>query len=115
MPTLGRLAIAALLALSACSKHTAASTAAPVSANATPRSDDIAHGQIVFRENCAACHGATGTEAGVGPSLRGERRRNGLRRTVAWIENPDPPMPKLYPGTLGRKDVEDVAAYVETL
>jgi mono/diheme cytochrome c family protein len=113
MRTLGLVAIVSLLALNACSKHAASS--APGPAVATPRADDVAHGAIVFRENCAACHGASGTEGGVGPSLRDERARKNFARAVAWIENPDPPMPKLYPGTLGRKDVDDVAAYVEGL
>jgi mono/diheme cytochrome c family protein len=48
----------------------------------------LAHGRQLFAANCAACHGAVGTEGGVGPSLKGEK---------------------------SRKDVEDVAAYVESL
>ncbi len=31
------------------------------------------------------------------------------------IEEPDPPMPKLYPSQLTAQDVDDVTAYVETL
>ncbi len=112
---LGLIAVGALVALGACSKSSSTSASASVAAVATTRADDVAHGATVFRENCAACHGANGTEGGVGPSLRGERTRKNLARAVAWIENPEPPMPKLYPGTLGRKDVDDVAAYVETL
>jgi len=34
---------------------------------------------------------------------------------AAAIENPVPPMPKLAPAVLTRRDVADVAAYVETL
>ena len=115
MPTLGRLAVAALLALSACTTHAPASASASVAAQVRSRAGDIAHGEIVFRENCAACHGASGIEGGVGPSLRGEGRRMSFARTAAWIENPDPPMPKLFPSPLSEKDVADVAAYVQSL
>jgi hypothetical protein len=34
---------------------------------------------------------------------------------VTWIEQPDPPMPKLYPAPLSERDVDDVAAYVQSL
>jgi hypothetical protein len=36
-------------------------------------------------------------------------------RIVSAIEDPDPPMPKLYPSVLSRQDVNDVAAYVKSL
>jgi mono/diheme cytochrome c family protein len=76
---------------------------------------DRDRGRLVFTTNCATCHGATGLEGGVGPSLRDERERKNDDATIAWIENPDPPMPKLYPGTLTQSDVVDVAAYVQSL
>lgn len=34
---------------------------------------------------------------------------------VSWIEDPEPPMPKLYPSPLSARQVRDVAAYVLTL
>lgn len=34
---------------------------------------------------------------------------------IAWVENPQPPMPKLYPSALSDQDVADVAAYVGSL
>jgi mono/diheme cytochrome c family protein len=71
-------------------------------------------GAIVFRQNCAACHGADGSGAS-GPPLKKERARKDLRATVEWIENPAPPMPKFYPDVLSAGDVEAVAAYVQTL
>ena len=76
---------------------------------------DAAHGKEIFTQNCAACHGADGTQGGVGPSLRHEKTRKSTTAAVAWIENPKPPMPKLYPAPLSDKDVADVAAYVESL
>lgn len=72
-------------------------------------------GQQLFVANCSQCHGATGIQGGIGPSLRGEHTRKNLDQTVAWIEDPQPPMPKLYPGTLGQKDIADIAAYVASL
>ncbi len=72
-------------------------------------------GAEVFRANCAACHTTNGTAGGIGPSLEHEKQRKNYDQTIAWIEQPDPPMPKLYPAPLSEKDVEDVAAYVQSL
>jgi mono/diheme cytochrome c family protein len=81
----------------------------------TVTAGDAAHGKSIFAANCASCHGAVGTEGGVGPSLKNEKSRKDHPAAVAWIKNPQPPMPKLYPSPLSEKDVNDVAAYVETL
>jgi mono/diheme cytochrome c family protein len=78
-------------------------------------SGDAAHGKVVYTQNCAGCHGATGKEGGVGPSLTNEKSKKDDAATIAWIKNPQPPMPKLYPSPLSEKDVDDVAAYVQTL
>jgi mono/diheme cytochrome c family protein len=78
------------------------------------RASNANHGQDVFKQNCASCHGAQG-EGGMGPSLRNEAARKNFAQAVRWIENPQPPMPKLYPAPLGVQDVRDVAAYVESL
>jgi len=76
---------------------------------------DPARGKTIFTGNCAVCHGATGTEGGVGPSLKNEKSRKNYEQTIAWIHNPSPPMPKLWPSPLNDKDVADVAAYVQSL
>jgi mono/diheme cytochrome c family protein len=76
---------------------------------------DPKRGKFVFSANCARCHGATGAEGGVGPSLRQENERKNYAAAVAWIKDPQPPMLKLYPAPLNETDVENVAAYVETL
>lgn len=76
---------------------------------------DAAHGKQIFTQNCAQCHGAIGTEGGIGPSLKSEKSRKDTAAAVAWIKNPQAPMPKLYPSVLNEKDVADVAAYVESL
>jgi ubiquinol-cytochrome c reductase cytochrome c subunit len=75
----------------------------------------VADGRRIFSENCATCHGQTGTEGGVGPSLRGERQRKNYDATIVWIKNPLPPMPTLYPSILSETEVDDVAAYVQSL
>ncbi len=90
--------------------QTAAATSSPV-----PALGDRSRGAEVFRANCAVCHTANGAAAGVGPSLANEKQRKNYDQTVAWIEAPDPPMPKLYPAPLSEKDVQDVAAYVQSL
>jgi mono/diheme cytochrome c family protein len=76
---------------------------------------DPAHGQQIFNQNCSSCHGQDGAGGGVGPPLKDEKSRKNFKGAVAWIENPKPPMPKLYPQPLSETDVADVAAYIETL
>src|SRR2546423_4708240 len=81
---------------------------------AASASGNVAHGKVLFAQNCSSCHGATGG-GGVGPSLKGEKSRRNFAAAVAWIKNSRPPMPKLYPSVLKAKDVNDIAAFVETL
>lgn len=76
---------------------------------------DAGRGRTVYTAQCAACHGATGANGPVGPSLAKERKRRSLADVEAIVRDPDPPMPKLYPGTLSERDVKDVSAYVESL
>ncbi len=94
----------------------AATTTAPQTSAAagTTGATNIAHGAVLFSQNCAMCHGARGT-GGVGPSLVSERTRKDFQQAQQWIMKPDAPMPTLFPGTLSRSDVRDVAAFVETL
>jgi ubiquinol-cytochrome c reductase cytochrome c subunit len=115
-------ALAAMLA-TGCSKTSDQSTtttsgatpAAAAGAMSAAGLGDALHGKAIFTANCATCHGATGVEGGVGPSLKNEKSRKNDAQTVAWIKNPAPPMPKLYPSPLSEKDVDDVAAYVQSL
>ena len=95
----------------------ASSSSAMSAASSAPAGamGDAGHGKSIFTANCASCHGATGTEGGVGPSLKNEKSRKNYAQTVAWIKNPQPPMPKLYPSPLAEKDVDDVAAFVQSL
>jgi len=93
---------------------TVAPVAAAPSAPAAAAAPNVAHGSVLFTQNCAVCHGVAGA-GGEGPPLKNERVRKSLTAAEAWIENPAEPMPKLYPGTLSAQDVADVAGYIETL
>jgi mono/diheme cytochrome c family protein len=117
------LGTAAVLAACGTSADKGSSTAAAI---ARPGIDDTSYagrsyagdavrGQLVFNTNCATCHGTDGRSGGVGPSLIDENQRQDLARTIVWIENPEPPMPKLYPSPLAEEDVEDVAAFVQSV
>ncbi|GAC1403497.1 MAG: hypothetical protein NVSMB64_05330 [Candidatus Velthaea sp.] len=75
----------------------------------------VTQGKMLYGVRCAGCHGATGSEGGAGPSLKGEKSRKNYAAVVAWIKNPQPPMPKLYPSPLSAKEVSEIATYVDTL
>jgi ubiquinol-cytochrome c reductase cytochrome c subunit len=72
-------------------------------------------GEKLFAANCASCHGPQGAGGGIGPSLRDESRRMNFETVASWLEDPEPPMPKLYPQPLNGRQVRDIAAYVQTL
>jgi mono/diheme cytochrome c family protein len=97
-----------------CARSDTAAGASAPAATVEPLGNG-SRGAEVFRANCAVCHTANGAAGGVGPSLEREKQRKNYDQTVAWIEQPDPPMPKLYPASLSEKDVDDVAAYVQSL
>jgi mono/diheme cytochrome c family protein len=107
-----------VLAVAAGSSSFATSTSSPTDVKviaAAPAAGDAANGKKLYAANCASCHGASGTEGGVGPSLKGEKSKKNTAAAIAWIKNPKAPMPKLYPSPLSEKDISDVAAYVESL
>jgi mono/diheme cytochrome c family protein len=92
----------------------AAQPATSAAQPATSAAGDPGHGHQIYAANCAACHGAN-AQGGIGPVLTGEKTRKDTAAAIAWIKNPKLPMPKLYPSVLSEKDVQDVAAYVESL
>ena len=102
-----------MLCAAACGRG--AHATAPPTAKASAVAGNQGRGADIFRANCAVCHAVTGAAAGVGPVLERESKRKNYEQTVAWIKQPDPPMPKLYPAPLSEKDVADVAAYVQSL
>ncbi len=81
---------------------------------AVPASASASRGAALFAKNCAACHG-TSSPGPIGPWLHDERVRKDRAAVIAIIKHPDPPMPKLFPGTLRAQDVADLTAYVESL
>lgn len=103
-----------LVACAGCARG-GAQTAAGTAATASPTFGNRSRGAEVFRANCAVCHATDATTGGIGPSLAGEIHRKNYQETVSWIEDPDPPMPKLYPAPLSEQNVEDVATYVQSL
>ena len=106
---------ALLIALAACTPAVSQETS-PQLGTATTYGGDKDAGALVFAANCSTCHGATGLEGGyVGPSLRHESVRMDFGSLVSWIDDPQPPMPKLYPKMLTESEVRNVAAYVESL
>lgn len=76
---------------------------------------DRGRGAALFSKNCSVCHSDAPDAERIGPSLRNEGRRRTLAQIVHAIEAPDPPMPKLFPGTLSKADVAEIAAYVKSL
>lgn len=92
-----------VLCTAGCARH--ASASAPAT--------DRGRGAALYAKNCSVCHSAIGSR--IGPELEHVGRTLPLDRIVNAIENPDPPMPKLYPAELSRQDVDDVAAYVKSL
>lgn len=97
--------------LNGCSRHSGAhGTPAPTISGADPT-----RGKAIFAQQCSACHGVAGMGGEIGPSLANERAHRSYESVRAFISDPLPPMPKLYPSRLTENDVRDVSAYVETL
>jgi alcohol dehydrogenase (cytochrome c) len=92
-----------------------AATSSSAVGGAIPQSQDhgIEHGRALYAQNCAACHGATG-EGGTGKSLKGLKDRLTFKSTVRWLEDPKPPMPKLFPSPLGERDIRDIASFIRS-
>jgi mono/diheme cytochrome c family protein len=84
-----------------------------VAADPASLKPDLTHGRHVYAMSCGACHGASG-QGGEGPPLRGIAARYTQAQAVAYILDPKPRMPRLYPEPLGAQDVADAAAYALT-
>ncbi len=100
-------------------RQATAAPSSPIAATKAPASTvavtgDAAEGRRLYMQDCSTCHGAGG-QGSIGPSLQNEASRKNLSQTVAWIKNPKPPMPKLYPGSLNDEEVLDIATYVESI
>jgi mono/diheme cytochrome c family protein len=75
----------------------------------------LAPGKAPYEQFCAGCHGTTAEGGGNGPSLTVPAARHDLAAIVAFVKNPNPPMPKLHPSPLNDEHVTAVAEYVRTL
>ncbi len=73
---------------------------------------DVNHGRRIYAGICVSCHGADGSAVS-GHSLQHLARRMDLAQADAWIRNPQPPMPRLFPSLLDSQSVRDVASFVE--
>lgn len=71
------------------------------STNGSSGKHDLANGKKIFDTYCTGCHTT-------GVSLEN------FSKTVSFIKHPSYPMPKFYPKPLSEKDVEDVAAYIQS-
>lgn len=110
------VALAAVAGVGACGHHDGprSTVEAMDETVAVPTSASANRGAGLFAKNCAACHGVS-SPGPVGPWLHRERARKDLSAVTERIKHPEPPMPKLFPGTLNAQDVADLAAYVEGL
>ncbi|NNM99405.1 MAG: cytochrome c [Candidatus Eremiobacteraeota bacterium] len=102
-----RAGIASLaLLLTACSGHARSDGAGMMQG-------DGSRGRSVYVQRCAACHGADARGTRLGPALHALKPSWNEKRIFAAIEEPEAPMPKLYPAQLTRRDLADVAAYID--
>lgn len=90
------------LASSRASSNDKAAPAAVATAGARTGKYDLANGRKIFENYCTSCHS-------VGVSLQT------FKKTVYFIKHPAYPMPKFYPDPLTERDVEDVAAYIQSI
>jgi alcohol dehydrogenase (cytochrome c) len=87
-------------------------TASPAVASSAP---DAARGKAIYLQTCASCHGPEGDKV-AGRDLKSLRSRMNAGQLTAFILNPAPPMPKLFPEPRtadDERDIRDVTAYVE--
>jgi mono/diheme cytochrome c family protein len=72
---------------------------------------DAHRGHTLFVQICASCHGPDGNML-ADHKLSTLKSRRDQASTVAYVKNPKPPMPKMFPDVLSEQNVIDVSAYV---
>jgi alcohol dehydrogenase (cytochrome c) len=72
-----------------------------------------APGLVLYFQNCSQCHGITGAGSSAPPVQRQSQLADPklLKQFLASVR---PPMPRLFPGVLMDKDVEQIAGYLRT-
>ncbi len=77
---------------------------------------DAAHGEIIARRWCAACHlvssDQTSAKVDAPPFEDVARRRTDDKELAAFLTDPHPKMPDM---SLTRKEIEDIVAYIRRL
>jgi alcohol dehydrogenase (cytochrome c) len=85
-------------------------TASPAAATQA----DPARGRQVYAQACAGCHGPQGDKI-AGQDLKALKSHMSAAQIAAFIRNPAPPMPRVFPAPRTAQDVRDlrdVAAFV---
>jgi mono/diheme cytochrome c family protein len=72
---------------------------------------DAAAGKTVFSDNCAGCHGVSGTGGNGGPDLTAIPSAKDAATVQKQVENGGGGMPA-FKGTLTEQQIKDVTAYV---
>ncbi|MBS1862779.1 MAG: c-type cytochrome [Actinobacteria bacterium] len=80
-------------------------------AGATGAGGEPEAGAVVFSENCAVCHGATGHGGAGGPDLRTMPLAQTEEGAIQQVTNGGGGMPP-FGGTLSEEEIKNVAAYV---
>jgi mono/diheme cytochrome c family protein len=83
-----------------------------LSGGASPVAANLARGRKLYSQICSNCHGPNG-DLIAGHELSTLKARRDLADTIAYIKNPKPPMPRLYPGLLNDQGVTDVATWLQ--
>jgi mono/diheme cytochrome c family protein len=80
-------------------------------AGSTTSGGDPKLGAVVFSENCATCHGATGHGGTIGPDLRTMPLAQSEEGAIQQVTHGGGAMPA-FEGVLSEEEIENVAAYV---
>jgi alcohol dehydrogenase (cytochrome c) len=70
-----------------------------------------ASGRKLYSQVCVSCHGTDGNMI-ADHKLSDLASRRDLAATVAYLKDPKPPMPKIYPDLLNEQNVQDLATYL---
>jgi len=84
-------------------------------AKANDNGPSPSRGKALFQQMCATCHGVTGDKID-SKNLRTVGTRMTQAQLEMFIQNPAPPMPRLFPPYLkgeGLRQVQDIAAYLK--